>query len=322
MVSGWCLVGVGLWGVVELGSQLVLAGLEGEGGAFPGRVAVSPSGDTAGPERLCEDDVRRGLEWRVAKLLGDGVWRTSAEISLQLRARKHVLQRLTNATAPGCVFTGVDGDIADADVAEQLLACEFLFLATDTITSRLVFNSIIHRYLIPGIQIGAKVDLEPDGSIGHVYVAVRPVMPTPGCLQCNSLNDPVRLQIENQTDEERAAQNYVGEPEIIDPSVITLNGVAASHASTVMLFALTGLAERSLLHHRLFFTTGSEVFPVLPQMMSDCVFCGTGPKSMYARGGPVTNLPVRHRAVTAMNVEPEKRRNSRLRNVLKRFRLS
>lgn len=233
-----------------------------------------------------------------------------------------VLQRLTNATAPGCVFTGVNGDIADADVAEQLLACEFLFLATDTITSRLVFNSIVHQYLIPGIQVGAKVDLEPDGSIGHVYVAVRPVMPTLGCLQCNSLIDPVRLQIENQTDEERAAQNYVGEPEVIDPSVITLNGIAASHASTVMLFALTGLAERSLLHHRLFFTTGGEVFPVLPKMMSDCVFCGTGPKSMYARGGPVTNLPVRHRTVTAMNVEPEKRRNSRLRNVLKRFRLS
>ena len=233
-----------------------------------------------------------------------------------------VLQRLTQSTAPGCAFTGVDGDIADASVAEQLLACEFLFLATDTITSRLVFNSIVHRYLIPGIQIGAKVDIEADGSIGHVYVAVRPVMPTLGCLQCNSLVDPVRLQIENQTEEERVAQNYVGEPEVIDPSVITLNGIAASHASTVMLFALTGLAERSLLHHRLFFTTDGEVFPVLPKKIPDCVFCGSGSKSMYARGGPVTNLPVRRQTTTATHAEPEKRRNSLLQNVLKRFRLS
>ncbi len=243
---------------------------------------------------------------------------TAADIGTK---KIEVLQRLTQSIAPGCVFTGIDGDISDADVAEQLLACEFLFLATDTITSRLVFNSIVHRYLIPGVQIGAKVDLEPDGSIGHVYVAVRPVTPTLGCLQCNSLIDPARLQTENQTEEERAAQNYVGEPEVIDPSVITLNGIAASNASTVMLFALTGLAERSLLHHRLFFTTDGEVFPVLPKKMPKCVFCGSGPESMYARGGPVTNLPVRRQTKTATHAEPEKRRKGRLRNSLKRFRL-
>ena len=233
-----------------------------------------------------------------------------------------VLRRLTRAAAPGCVFTGVDGDIADADVAERLLACDFLFLATDTISSRLVFNAIVHRYLIPGVQIGAKVDLEADGSVGRVYVAVRPVIPTRGCLQCNSLVDPLRLQFENQSREERAAQNYLDEPEIIDPSVITLNGIGASHASTVMLFAVTGLADRSLMSHRLFFATDGEVFSVLPKKLADCVFCGSGPESMYARGGPVTNLPVRHRLAGSSLVERETQRDGFIRSVLRRLRVA
>lgn len=231
-----------------------------------------------------------------------------------------VLRRVTEAAAPGCVYTGIDGDVVDAEVAAQLLECDFLFLATDTISSRLVFNAIVHRYLIPGIQIGAKVDLEPDGSVGRVYVAVRPVMPSRGCLQCNSLIDPLRVQAENQTQEERVAQNYLDKPEVIDPSVITLNGIAASHASTVMLCAVTGLAEPGLLNHRLFFATDGEVFAVLPKKLPDCVFCGSGPRSMYALGGTVTNLPVRRQAVPEGLTEPTGRRGGFLRGRLSRLR--
>jgi molybdopterin/thiamine biosynthesis adenylyltransferase len=242
---------------------------------------------------------------------------TSADIGTK---KIDVLRRLAQAAAPGCVYTGIDGDIADADVAAQLLECDFLFLATDTISSRLVFNAIVHRHLIPGIQIGAKVDLEPDGSIGRVYVAVRPVTPTHGCLQCNSLIDPLRLQAENQSAEERVAQNYLNAPEIIDPSVITLNGIAASHASTVMLCAVTGLGEPGLLNHRLFFATSGDVFSVSPKKLVDCVFCGSGPKSMYALGGPVTDLPVRRPTEAAGIVGPTMRHGGFLRGLLGRLR--
>jgi hypothetical protein len=72
----------------------------------------------------------------------------------------------------------------------------------------------------PGVQIGTKVDVRADGGLESVYVAVRPVYPARGCLDCAGLIDPFQLQREQRTEEETAAQNYVGaaagEP-IVDP---------------------------------------------------------------------------------------------------------
>ena len=190
-------------------------------------------------------------------------------------------------------FTGIDGDIADLSTARQLLRCDFIFLATDTITSRLVFNSIVHRYLIPGVQIGAKIDVDQAGGISQIYVAVRPVLPDSGCLECNSLIDPMALQREARTNEEHAAQNYLNEPDITDPSVISLNGMAASHAMNVMLLRATGLGEASLLQHRLLLARTGEVLAVNDRRQPHCIYCSRTPNSMYAAGGPAEPLPCR-----------------------------
>lgn len=88
-----------------------------------------------------------------------------------------------------------------------------IFLATDTMQSRLVFNSLVHQYLIPGFQIGAKVQLEPSThAVEDVYAVARPVMPYEGggCLYCHRLISPARLQEEALTAQERAAQRYTG----------------------------------------------------------------------------------------------------------------
>lgn len=204
-----------------------------------------------------------------------------------------VMERLVRRIDDSIEFEGVDGDIADLPVAERLLECDFMFLATDTVTSRLVFNAIVHQYLIPGIQIGAKIELAKDGSVDQVYLAVRPVLPSRGCFQCNSLIDPMRLQEEARTDEERVAQNYLDEPEVIDPSVVTLNGITASHAANAMLFSLTGLAEPELLNHHLFFPSRGEVLSVQPQKDPTCPVCSQGEGSLYALGDPSSRLPCR-----------------------------
>lgn len=204
-----------------------------------------------------------------------------------------VMERLVHRIDDSIEFEGIDGDIADLPVAERLLDTDFLFLATDTATSRLVFNSIVHQYLIPGIQIGAKIEVAPDGSVHQVHVAVRPVFPSRGCLQCNSLIDPMRLQEESRTDEERAAQNYLDEPEVIDPSVVTLNGITASHAANTMLFSSMGLAEPELLNHRLFFPRTGEVLSVLAQRDPDCHICSQREGTAYAAGDPASRLPCR-----------------------------
>lgn len=205
-----------------------------------------------------------------------------------------VARRLCEHIDPTIRFTAIDGDVADLDVARQLIDVDFLFLATDTITSRLVFNAIVHRFLVPGIQIGAKVELRSGATeIDEVYVAVRPVWPDRGCLHCAGVIDPVRLQQESATLEERRAQNYLGTAEVIDPSVVSLNGIAASNAVNTMMFAAVGLAESGLLEHRLFFPRDGSIMTIAPRRNQECPWCSRSSASAYAAGGPLEALPCR-----------------------------
>jgi molybdopterin/thiamine biosynthesis adenylyltransferase len=203
-----------------------------------------------------------------------------------------VLQRLVERIDPTIRCDAVPGDISDEAVVATLLNCDFVFLATDTTTSRLVLNAVVHRFLVPAVQIGAKVETSPSGD-AEVYVAVRPVLPHRGCLHCASLIDPIRLREEGRTEEERVAQNYLDIPEVVDPSVISLNGIAASHAVTTMLLWATGLLEDAALRHTLFFPRRGEALVVNTQRKPECPFCSASESSIYARGGAARDLPVR-----------------------------
>lgn len=204
-----------------------------------------------------------------------------------------VARRLVQSINPEIAFVPVAGDIADATVAEELLDLDFIFLATDTITSRLVFNAIVHRFLVPGIQIGAKVELGAKQQIEQIYVAVRPVLPDRGCLACSSLIPPERLQVEARTPEEAKAQNYLNTPEVMDPAVISLNGIAASYAVNSMLLSLTHLASESAFDHRLFFLDQGNVMAVDATADPECPWCSRSRNSALAKGGVASDLPCR-----------------------------
>ncbi|WP_238590424.1 ThiF family adenylyltransferase [Nitrospira moscoviensis] len=119
-------------------------------------------------------------------------------------------------------------DVSRETVAKRLLACDFIFLAADSMRARLVFNAIVHQYFIPGVQLGSKIRCGSNGSLLEVMSANRSVRPGKGCLWCNQFIDPTGLAKEAKTDEERKAQQYgVEEP---NPSVISLNAISASHA--------------------------------------------------------------------------------------------
>lgn len=211
-----------------------------------------------------------------------------------------VLRRLAETIDPQIKVRTVDGDVADTEVVEALLTCDFLFLATDTARARLIFNAVVHRYLIPGIQIGAKVEINREGGVETVYVAVRPTYPSRGCLDCAGLIDPFELQREQRTAEEAAAQNYVGATigeEVIDPSVISLNSLSAGQAVTTMLFSVTGLLEDDGLAHRLFFPRDGSALPVTDRRRPACRFCGRRDGSHFALGDPIGALPVRRRGL-------------------------
>lgn len=203
-----------------------------------------------------------------------------------------VARRLVEAIDPSIVFRGIDGDIAELPTAEKLLEADWILLATDTATARLVANAIAQTFLIPVIQIGAKVETRSDGSIEQIYTAVRPVLPGHGCLACAGLIDPVALQREAATPQERADQNYLGDAEVIDPSVTTLNAAAAAGALNVLLMSVVGLASDELVAHRITLTREGSVLTLQPQRDPACRWCGGASTSRFARAD-VTLLPCR-----------------------------
>lgn len=175
----------------------------------------------------------------------------------------------------------VAADVAIESVALQLRGCDYLFLAADSMRARLVFNALVHQYLIPGVQLGAKVRAGSDGSLLDVMSALRPVRPGEGCLWCNQLIDPHQLAIEAKSDAERRAQAYgVAEP---NPSVITLNAVAAAHAVNDFLFHILALSEpESPLAYSHFHFLNGSVKNVMPRKDEGCRECGR--EGRFGRG--------------------------------------
>ena len=132
----------------------------------------------------------------------------------------------------------------DDDVALRFKDCDFLFLAADTMQARLLFNALVHQYGIVGIQVGAKIPVDDDGKVGNVFCVSRLVTPEYGCLWCNGLISPGRLQDEAISDMIKQEYSYLNDPDVIAPSVITLNAIACAHATDEFLFHLTGLKHR------------------------------------------------------------------------------
>ena len=142
---------------------------------------------------------------------------------------------------PNARIEAMPRNFLEEDVAARFTDCDFLFLAADTMGARLLFNAIVHQYGIPGIQVGAKIPVEDDGTVGNVFCVSRMVTPEQGCLWCNGLISPGRLQHEAVPEAARRGYAYVDDPGVAAPSVVTMNAVACAHAADDFLFHMTGL---------------------------------------------------------------------------------
>ena len=135
-------------------------------------------------------------------------------------------------------------DFLDAEVAARFTDCDFLFLAADTMGARLLFNAIVHQYGIPGIQVGAKIPVEEDGTVGNVFCVSRMVTPELGCLWCNGLINPARLQDEAVPEAAKRGYSYLDDPDVAAPSVVTMNAIACAHAADEFPVPPNGLEVR------------------------------------------------------------------------------
>ncbi len=184
------------------------------------------------------------------------------------------------------VFDAIKGDITDLTVTRRLIDCDYLFLAADSHTARAVFNQLVHQYLIPGVQIGSKVELTPDGQLRGIYSLVRPVTPDAGCLWCNELISAARITHESLPEDIREAQRYVPADDAPAPSVGTLNALGVAQATNHFMLAATGLLRGSLApaDFRRFDALTERQLTEIPRKSPDCVECGRGTGSIRARG--------------------------------------
>jgi hypothetical protein len=167
---------------------------------------------------------------------------TKADVTAK-RRKVDIAARLAREAQPTIDLTLIDNDVARCDIAHRLRMCDFIFLAADSMRARLLVNAMAHQYLIPTTQLGAKIRPGEAGTLVEAMSAVRQIRAGEGCLWCNELIDPGQLAIEAKSDEERKAQAYGTEEP--NPSVITLNGVAAAHGVNDFLFDFLGLREGS-----------------------------------------------------------------------------
>lgn len=204
------------------------------------------------------------------------------------RHKVGVAERVAKQARPKIRYDAIVGDIVNEDTARLLTDVDFLFLASDTTQSRLVFNALVNQYLIPGAQVGAKVMIDKNtGAVGDIHVAGRMVLPYPGggCLDCHQLISPERLRQEALSEGERKAQRYVDDEEIKEPSVITLNVLSAAQVVNDLMMMFTGLYDDSAsLNHLMNFTRERTLSNVEPTINEHCLDCGDGSRSRIARG--------------------------------------
>jgi hypothetical protein len=204
------------------------------------------------------------------------------------RLKVDVAARLVHSTDPAITIASIRGDVTYTEDARVITSADAVFLATDTAFARHAVNLVCHQYLIPFFQVGAKVSTSPDsGQVTQIHVTDRPFLFTSGCMHCAGIIPLDKLQREQQDEETNRVQDYLGAAgrDIEDPSVITLNSIATSLATTDFLFTVTGLAQDpspdALVAYPLERAMRSRPAPAVP----GCLYCDPAPAlSARARG--------------------------------------
>jgi ThiF family len=203
---------------------------------------------------------------------------------LKVEVMKHLVLRID----PTIELVPVAGDIFFADDARELIGADFAFLATDNILSRYAFNLVCHQYLIPGIQVGAKVTGNVAGGVDLIHVMERPLTLSGACLYCAGAIPEDELAREQNSPEERRAQAYVDGDVgvgVEEPSVITLNSVSTALAATDFLLMATGLlSATTAVDSSAYYPLERELRGRLATKQPACRFCGDGDRSALARG--------------------------------------
>lgn len=275
---------IGLGGVGSLVNEAVARLGVGEVVAVdPEKLEPSNRSRVVGSRRLDSQDWLVNSKWNILKRLGERMAKPKVDVAKRVaREANHAIR-----------YLAIRGDIVDRETAMSMADADYLFLCADTMQSRLVFNALVHQYLIPGVQIGSKVPVDDEGKVGDVFSVARMVLPLTGggCLLCNQLIDSGRLQDEAISEVERGRQEYV--TDVKAPSVITLNALGAAQAVNDFLIGFQGMFNSTAAAgYRQHFARERHWAKVGLALDEGCLHCGTTAGSILGRGDR-SSLPCR-----------------------------
>jgi len=200
-------------------------------------------------------------------------------------AKVSLAKRIAKRANPKTLVIPFRTSVIEPAAATALTDCDFIFLAADQHLARMLFNAITHQYLIPGIQLGTRIDVDPEtGEVGDIRSNLRLVLPRRGCLRCNRLLDPGKIQDEAVGEAEHDRNRYLDE--VPAASVITFNTRLAAEAATDFMLMMGELIdENAPLDYLRTRPRLRRHEPVLgPLDKPDCMDCGTVGASRRARG--------------------------------------
>lgn len=219
----------------------------------------------------------------MSRVVGSRLNDVSSDATGHSTLKVDIAERVAREAHPSIRIEKIADDFAKDRVARRVLDCDFIFLAADTMRARLVFNAIVQQYYIPGVQLGTKVTVDAKTErIESAFSVVRNVRPGEGCLLCNQLIDPVRLAEEWKSDSEKDDQQYGAR--IANPSVITMNSVAAAHAVNDFLFSFTGILSQEKAPYRRYDHLTQSVIYEHPRQDSHCTECSGASMSRLGLG--------------------------------------
>lgn len=155
-----------------------------------------------------------------------------------------IAERMVKFIAPNASVASSQGSVLLQRVARELAGVDFLFCCTDSHGSRAVLNQLAYQYLVPMIDMGVVLSVI-EGELSNIAGRVQLLAPALPCLVCGSVLNPELVRRDLMTEFERQRDPYIPGAAEPAPSVITLNSVVASMATSMFLSVAIGAPGRA-----------------------------------------------------------------------------
>jgi len=160
-------------------------------------------------------------------------------------AKVEVARRYIKESMPECGVRAYQTIVEDASIRRELIGADFIVIGTDSAKSRAYVNEICHRYYVPVLDLGVEF-VAPDGQVQNEVGKVNLMMPGTPCLWCIGHVSAELILAEELPEQEahkRAAEGYIRDVHVPQPSMMPFNGEIASRGVQVLVRQFSGLAQ-------------------------------------------------------------------------------